>query len=512
MNGLIQELTNELKSNSSINSSIAVKVVLESINNSLMLGVSPDEVLENSLATLEQFANELVNENLKEVVAKFKKMAEKPTASLQNMAKEAGLKLKLQAVKESETYGDPVFKHTVARLEEAVNSMPEYKAIGFVYESLSKFAYDKKVAGVLEELTNYVNENRVKLEVLNAVFEMRLAGPVLYSGACSLLEEALLEGIETSDGLKMKLRAFSNLPVVTRLINTVSMLEAKNDGTFNLGVGNGDAQVKPIIAPFYKVTENDALVFIDNKFIKVSENEDPTQVTAQDAQEFPEFFEICEAFNSLNFRESGSEIVAKGRNLTIAFGVNENGTLNLKLNGSIVENLGNIKLTELFMMESIETRNSLTKIFDNLDLIVNIEFGKTIINERLGKNSIVLNLGDNIFVFEKLGDTRLLKKMKGLTFHNYVMENFKYDVSELYSIQLEERDARIKELDSEKSAIQANLEKLEKSIAQINEALSDNSIPADSKEKLNELRMSIEKNVNALKNQYILIDQSKKKA
>jgi hypothetical protein len=390
--------------------------------------------------------------------------------------------------------------------------MPEYRALGFVYEGLSKFAYDKMVAGILEEISTYVNNNRVKLEVLNAVFEMRLAGPVLYKDACALLEQAVLEGIETSDGIKMKLRSFANLPVVSRLINTVSMLEAKTDGTFNLGIGNGDAQVKPIVAPFYKVTESDALIFIDNKFIKVSENTDPTQVTVEDAQEFPEFFEICEAFRFLNFKESGSDIVAKCSNLSVAFGINENGTLNLKLNGAVVENLDNVRLTELFVMESLDTRRALTKIFDNLDLIVNIEFGKTIVNERLGRNSIVLNLGENIFVFEKLGDTRILKKMKDLTFHNYVMENFKYDVSELYSIQLEERDAKIKELNSEKSVIEANLEKLEKTISQINEALSDVTISADNKEKLNELRMSIEKNVNALKNQYILVDQSKKKA
>jgi hypothetical protein len=95
------------------------------------------------------------------------------------------------------------------------------------------------------------------------------------------------------------------------------MLEAKTDGTFDLGIGNGDAQVKPIVAPFYKVTESDALIFIDNKFIKVSENEDPTQVTAADAQEFSEFFEICEAFRFLNFRESGSDTVAKCRNLSV---------------------------------------------------------------------------------------------------------------------------------------------------------------------------------------------------
>ena len=149
---------------------------------------------------------------------------------------------------------------------------------------------------------------------------------------------------------------------------------------------------------------------------------------------------------------------------------------------------------------------------NNLDIIVNLEFGKTIVNERLGKESFVLNLDENIFVFEKLGETRVVKKMKGLTFHNYVMENFKYDISEMYSIQLEEREANIKAFDLEKKTIEESLAKLEESIAKIEEALSDTSITSDYQEKLTELKVSIEKNVNALKSQYIVVDQSKKKA
>jgi hypothetical protein len=48
-------------------------------------------------------------------------------------------------------------------------------------------------------------------------------------------------------------------------------------------------------------------------------------------------------------------------------------------------------------------------------------------------------------------------------------------------------------------------------LAQIDEALSDKTIDPAYQEKLYELKMSIEKNVNSLKNQYIIIDQSKKK-
>jgi len=512
MNGLIQELTNELKTNSSINSNIAAKVVLESINNSLLLGVAPDQILENSLNTLEQFAKELVNENLAEVVAKFKKMADKPTKRLQDMAKEAGLSVKLKALKESEIYADPVVKHTVARLEEAVASMPEFRALTVFFNGLSKFSYDKSVSTILESLTDYVKANSVKLEILNSIYEMRVTGAILYKDACSLLEEALLEKIETADSLKMKLRSHAQLPVVTQLINKISMLESKNIGTFDLGIGNSDSEVKPIIAPFYKISESDALIFVDNKFIKVSEDADPTQISMEEASEFPEFFETCEAFAALNFKEHSTELVSTCRNLTVAFGINENGTLQLKINNSIIENINNIKLSEIFLMESIETRNALSKVFNNLDIIVNLEFGKTIVNERLGRESFVLNLDENIFVFEKLGETRIVKKMKGLTFHNYVMENFKYDISEMYSIQLEERESNIKAFDLEKKTIEENLAKLEESIAKIEEALSDTSITNDYQEKLTELKVSIEKNVNALKSQYIVVDQSKKKA
>ena len=82
----------------------------------------------------------------------------------------------------------------------------------------------------------------------------------------------------------------------------------------------------------------------------------------------------------------------------------------------------------------------------------------------------------------------------------------------MYSIQLEERESNIKAFDIEKTAIEENLAKLEASISQIEEALSDRGLTTEYQEKLTELKVSIEKNVNALKSQYIIVDQSKKKA
>ena len=54
----------------------------------------------------------------------------------------------------------------------------------------------------------------------------------------------------------------------------------------------------------------------------------------------------------------------------------------LSINNNIVEDLTKMNLSELFVMEQFETRSKLTKIFNSLDTIVNLEFAKKIVNER----------------------------------------------------------------------------------------------------------------------------------
>lgn len=511
MNGLIQELTTELKSNTGVNNSVAVRVVLESINNSVLLGVPSDEILENSLNTLEELAAATLNENLKEVVAKFKKLAEKPTKRLQDMAKEAGLSMKVKALKESAISIDPTFKFTLAKIEQNLAVLPEFRVIGTAMSELGKYSYDSKVASALSDLTSYVSENRAKLEILNAIFEMRQTSAVMYKDSIINLENCLLENIYEADSIKMKMRGSKELPIINRLLNTLSMVEAKNQGKFSIGIGNGEAKVKSVIGPFYQVSESEAIVFVDNKFIKFSEEADPNQVTAEEIEEYPEFVSVCETFARLGFTERDNEIVSRGRRLEVAFAVNESGNLYLKINGNTVNDLTAINVNELFLMEELTARTLYSNLFNSLGTIVNLEFAKRIVNERLDKDSIVFTVGDSLYVFEKVGNSRLFKKMEGLTFHNYVMENFNYDVSELYAIELEEREMEMRKLDSEKSKVEDDLSKLEGAIQQLEEALKDSSISEEYQAQLGDLKISIEKNVNSLKSYYISIDQSKKK-
>ena len=512
MNSLIHELTLELKSNPNVKDSVAVKVVLESINNSTLLGVPSEQILENSLITLSELATATLNENLKEVVDKFRKLGEKPTQRLQNMAKEAGISLKIKALKESKISKDPTFKYTVSLIEQKLAALPEFRVIAMVLESLGKYSYDKVVMSTLTDITDYVNENRAKLEVINAIFEMRQTGAVLYRESIIELENCLLENIFSADVIKMKLRGKPSMPTVTRLINTLIMVEAKDQGKFNIGVGNGDAKVKSIIAPFYKISESAAIVYVDNKFIKLQEDQDPSQVTAAEVAEYPDFFEVCEAFAALNFQEKETEIVSNGRGLKVSFAINESGNLYLKINGSIVEDLSKVELSEIFLMEQIETRSKLTTLFRGLDMIVNLEFAKKLVNERLNADSIVFTMGETLYVFEKYANNRIIKKMEGLAFHNYVMENFNYDVSELYAIELEEREKNLRKIDEEKKLVEKDLSKLENSITQLEEALKDSSLSSEYQTQLGDLKVSIEKNVNSLRNHYISLDQSKKKS
>jgi hypothetical protein len=512
MNGLIQELVNELNTNASLKDAITTKMVVESINNSILLGVSPAEVFENTLSTLTQLSESTANESLKEVVEKFKKLAHTPAKKLKDMSDSANLATKIQALKESTLAADPVFRHTLAVLESGVSTQPEFRMISHFISGLSKYSYDSAVAEAVSEVSNHLENNRSKFEILNAIYEMRQASPVIYKEACTILEECLLENNVSSDSLKMKLRGRVNMPVVNRLINTLSMVEARSAGTFNIGIGNGDAQVNSVVLPYLAISENEVLTVIDDSFVKVSDSEDPAQVEDAKVQaDYPEFFELYESLRALGFSHKGNIYTAKLKNMTVGFEMNE-GRLDFTVNGKTIEDPTTASVSEVFLMESVETRSHIANIFSKLDNIAHLDFAKRIINERLGNDSYVFTVNDTMFVFEKLGGTRTIKKMQSVDFHNYVMENFHYDVTELYSIQLEENAQSIKNIEIEKANIEKNIEKLEKSIATIDETLNSTETSEEYLEKLNELKHALEKNVNSLKSQYITLDQSKKKA
>jgi hypothetical protein len=345
---------------------------------------------------------------------------------------------------------------------------------------------------------------------MNDIHEMRQASPIIYKEACSILEECLLENTITSDSLKMKLRGKVNMPVVNRLINTLSMVEARSAGTFNIGIGNGDAQVTSVVLPYLAISENEVMTVIDNSFVKLSTEEAPIQIDSEKvSEEFPEFFEMYEALNSLGFSHTGNNYSAKLKTMTIGFELHEN-SLQFTVNGKHIEDANTANVSEIFLMESVETRTNIAKVLANLENIAHLDFAKRLINERLGNDAYVFTVNESLFIFEKLGQTRTIKKMEGTTFHNYVMENFHYDVTELYAIKLEESAEFNKNVDLEKSKIEQNIEKLESSIKAIDETLASTDLGEDYSDKLNELKLALEKNVNSLKSQYITLDQSKK--
>lgn len=512
MNGIINELVTELRNNPKIKNSAIVKIVIESINNSIQLGVQSDQILETALTNLQELGKQSVNENvLTEVVSKFKKIAQKPTQRLQNMAKEAGLEKQLKMLKESNIGKDPQFINTISNLEKQIAVNPEFRMLGVVYENLTKFSYDPQVLSILENLSKYVEQNRAKLEILNAIFEMRQSSPVIYKDAISILEESLLSDQTSADTVKMNLRGKIDLPITNSLINTLSMVEGKNNGKFNIGLGNGDTKVKSVISPFYKIDESNAIVFMDNIFIKLSADSEPLALSQNEALKYSDFYKLCESFSKLNFKERSNGIYTKGRNLEIAFIINESNELSLTINGNDIDDLTKINTSEIFALEQLNTRSDLVNIFNGLDMIVNVEFAKKLINEKLNADSIVFTINENQYVFEKLGESRIVKKLEGLDFHNYVLENFKYDVSELYSIQLSEQAEKLKQIEAEKGKINTDLEKLEQSILKLEEALSNETISIEYQTKLTDLKESIEQNIISLKNYYIELDNNKKK-
>ena len=511
MNGLIQELVQELTTNESLKGNVATTMVAESINNQILLGVSPSQVFESALTNLEKLSEATSNDSLMEVVKKFQGLAKTPSKKLKDMSAEANLSTKIKSLKESALAKDPVFRHKLAVLESGLQTQPEFRMIGHFMTGLSNYSYDSQVAEALSSVSAYLEANRSRLEVMNAVHEMRAASPVIYKEACAILEEALLENVLSADSLKMKLRGRVNMPYVTRLINTLSMVEAREAGNFNIGIGNGDTKVSDVILPFFPISENHVATVMDDSYVKLSDEDAPEQMSKEEVDEnYPEFAELHESLRALGFKSEAGKYTAKLKNMTVGFEMHE-GALQFTINGNVMKDPTSASVSETFLMESVETRKHLSTIFKNLDNFANLDFAKRLINERIGSDAYVFTIGESIFVFEKLGQTRVIKKMEGTQFYNYVMENFNYDVAELYSVDLEEEAKAEKEIEAEKENIENNISKLEGSIAQIDETLKAGGIEEKFVEQLNELKHSIEKNVNALKDKYIELDHNKSK-
>lgn len=496
MNDLTKNLIKELKAAHAVSESRMLQMFVAGLE----ANVNASGNIEQALADLAEVSEKLQNTELDTIVKKFNELSNTPAKKLKMIESGAAILPKIAQIKESAAYADPIFKTVVAGLEKYAMVNPEPIIIESVIAKLKPFSFDSTVKSVVSDLTTYVAENRATLAIFNTITDLKKAPNAYYAQVCEKLEGAILEGRTSVDALTMILAEATAQPVIKNLLNKLSQFESAQNGGFNLGSGNSSTKINPVIG-VYTRTANGVRVLIENHIIDMNDEEEAEMVPFAALPQEDEFTQTARAYKDLGFKPTEHGVEAKGKANTIAFKVSPEGEVSFEINGKVAEDLNSSEIYKTLVVETITFKQNVAKILENANMIAQFEFVQRFVTE--GAQSYAINTEKSgIFVLDRHG----LKKYDTLGFHKYVAETFKYDVSDLFAIQLSERQEFIKSVNERKSVIKSDIAKLEESIAQLDSVIED--ADEETQDQLETLKHTINSSIVGLKNEYLSLDDS----
>jgi hypothetical protein len=496
MNDLTKNLIKELKAAQAVSESRMLQMFVAGVE----ANVNASGNIEQALADLAEVSEKLQNTELDAIVKKFNEMSNTPAKKLKMIENGAAVLPKIAQIKESAAYADPIFRTVVLGLEKAVTVNSEPIVVESVITKLAPFSFDSTVKSVVAELTKYVSENRATIAIFNTIADLKKAPNAYYAKVCEKLEGAILEGRTSVDALTMILAEATAQPVIKNLLNRLSQFESSQNGGFNLGSGNSSTKINPVVG-VYTRTANGVRVLIENHIIDMNGEEEAEMVPFSSLPQEDEFTQTAKAYTDLGFKPTEHGVEAKGKANTIAFKVSPEGEVSFEINGKVAEDLNSSEIYKTLVVETIAFKQNVAKILENANMIAQFEFVQRFVTE--GAQSYAINTEKSgIFVLDRQG----LKKYDTLGFHKYVAETFKYDVSDMFAIQLSERQEFIKSVNERKSAIQADIAKLEESISQLNSVIAE--ADEETQDQLETLKHTINSSIVGLKDEYLSLDDS----
>jgi len=496
MNDLTKNLIKELKAAHAVSESRMLQMFVAGLE----ANVNASGNIEQALVDLAEVSEKLQNTELDAIVKKFNEMSNTPAKKLKMIENGAAVLPKIAQIKESAAYADPIFKTVVAGLEKYAMVNPEPIIIESVIAKLKPFSFDSTVKSVVSDLTTYVAENRATLAIFNTIADLKKAPNAYYAQVCEKLEGAILEGRTSVDALTMILAEATAQPVIKNLLNKLSQFESSKNGGFNLGSGNSSTKINPVVG-VYTRTANGVRVLIENHIIDMNDEEEAEMVPFSSLPQEDEFTQTAKAYTDLGFKPTEHGVEAKGKANTIAFKVSPEGEVSFEINGKVAEDLNSSEIYKTLVVETISFKQNVAKILENANMIAQFEFVQRFVTE--GAQSYAINTDKaGIFVLDRQG----LKKYDTLGFHKYVAETFKYDVSDLFAIQLSERQEFIKSVNERKAVIQSDIAKLEESIAQLDSVIED--ADEETQDQLETLKHTINSSIVGLKDEYLTLDDS----
>ncbi len=524
MKTFINKTLNTL-SNSDISDNSLVKILVESTKYSLESNSGVSSTYNSLKSGLAELNAHLQNETIVNILEQFEKFEYSDSNRIDEINREANLLSEINKIKESNSYSSPVVVQRIISLEESLRDNAEFLLYGKFVDSFKEFTYDSVVKESVDRISNYINNNVEKLMVLDSINMMKKSNAEAYKKDIEGLSKMLISESYSSEAIKHRLNG--ELPILKNLYTRLSVVESKNSSSFTLGNGNSNCIIENTITPTLKTGKNTVLSFIDNKFIAISTKDlnkgsilsesKSSKLYEMDSsyikEKYNSFYTLCESFYKLGFEKTSKGIKSTSlRNLVLEFKSDENGKLDIYVNESLIKNPSEFNFNEIITLESNSVKEDISKVLNETSNIFNLEFIKTLTNKQTGKQIMVMELEGDYHICEMLNQVERVWKndINEFKLHDYILENFNYDISSIFQVKIDEQKASIAALDLRKLEIETSITKLENEVTKINNNLDSGEIDSKYFNQLEDIKEQLEIKITSLREEFVEKDLKKK--
>ena len=528
MSEFVTKILNELKSNTNLNSSPLVKMIVDSAEKSISLNESKEKVYSDLKSGLIVINETIKNPSLDVIISNFNKNEQTLDSQVREIAAGVGLAKTIGSLKESNAYSNPILKTQIDLFESYLNNgSPEFAICESFIKTFINHGYDSNIKNAVLSVQKYLFENAAPVRILNTIYHMESMPTQIYSTVNEELKKMLISESYSADVIKIKFGMA--IPAINSLVNDLRIIESNHGGTFTIGDGNGETSVNNLIAPAIK-TEDGILMYTDNRFLSIRESNGltghETKIHVDGAFKitdispeyvrttYGKFYEACEAYATLGFKKTENGLGVKCgsvRGLTMSFDLNESKGLDLNINGVKFDS-ATFNMSESLALESSLIKGRIGTILENIKNILHFEFIKEITNDRTLAEALVLHLNNEYYVCEKVNAAdRSWNKVNEHELNQFFTSKFNYDVTSIFKVKINKAISEIKKIEEKKESILSDIKKLEESAEKLNVAITAADTAENSK-KLSEIKESINVTIDALKKEYVAVDLSKKKA
>lgn len=495
---LIKEVNSKLK-----NKTLS-DMLINKVNEYHANDLSESKIFKNLLTDITGLNASIKSKEITDILESYSKFNVPEKMTLTNLANESGLFKLLTGVRASNSFANPVIKNAVQIVENQLSSLPEFRVLPLFIETLRPHAYDASIKAAVSEASSYLTKNACKVMLLNAIFELSQVPSKVYGTTISILEQSLLDNQISSDSLKMKLHESANMPFVKKMLNTLSMLESKSSGAFNLGTGSNNTTISALIAPSVVTNEKSIITVLNDRFVEIKSNEikflEPKNVFENHA----DFYNYVINFSQMKFTPTNEGIKTKFRNTQLEF-KNEGVSVSAYINRTKVDPSAPINYSDMFLMENLDSKNKVATLFEGINYMTSLDFIKRI--EYNNRACNVINIDKKLFVVENNNSGQVLE-MNALQFVKYIKENYDQDTSTMFADELDQTSNEINSIDDNKRVVNDDILKLEDALKDVDTSIADTTDETIIESAM-DLRFTIEKNINALREKYILLDSQK---